>query len=125
MFFLLVLLFVYFFFFFFLMIRRPPRSTLFPYTTLFRSPQPRLWPFPTCPGPGPRRQDRSGTSRPPTGGGTPAFRSHPAEPACCDPSRAHEDAARDRDPPARLRASHRTPRSADRIPSGNRCRSEK
>src|SRR5687767_15915396 len=24
--------------FFFLMIRRPPRSTLFPYTTLFRSP---------------------------------------------------------------------------------------
>src|SRR3712207_243191 len=25
-------------FFFFLMIRRPPRSTLFPYTTLFRSP---------------------------------------------------------------------------------------
>src|SRR3712207_9484162 len=24
---------------FFLMIRRPPRSTLFPYTTLFRSPQ--------------------------------------------------------------------------------------
>src|SRR2546422_7965798 len=33
-------------FFFFLMIRRPPRSTLFPYTTLFRS-----WRFqemPTC-----------------------------------------------------------------------------
>src|ERR1051326_9402836 len=29
-----ILLFV----FFFLMIRRPPRSTLFPYTTLFRSP---------------------------------------------------------------------------------------
>src|SRR5690349_24769783 len=27
--------------FFFLMIRRPPRSTLFPYTTLFRSPS--LW----------------------------------------------------------------------------------
>src|SRR5947207_5272070 len=27
----------FFFFFFFLMIRRPPRSTLFPYTTLFRS----------------------------------------------------------------------------------------
>src|SRR2546422_2908287 len=26
--------------FFFLMIRRPPRSTLFPYTTLFRSPFP-------------------------------------------------------------------------------------
>src|SRR2546429_2544667 len=28
---------VHYFFFFFLMIRRPPRSTLFPYTTLFRS----------------------------------------------------------------------------------------
>src|SRR2546425_12539210 len=28
-----------YFFFFFLMIRRPPRSTLFPYTTLFRSRQ--------------------------------------------------------------------------------------
>src|SRR5258707_15445905 len=28
------------FFFFFLMIRRPPRSTLFPYTTLFRSHTP-------------------------------------------------------------------------------------
>src|SRR2546430_11227273 len=28
---------LYTFFFFFLMIRRPPRSTLFPYTTLFRS----------------------------------------------------------------------------------------
>src|SRR3712207_8803495 len=29
--------FVSIYFFFFLMIRRPPRSTLFPYTTLFRS----------------------------------------------------------------------------------------
>src|SRR3712207_9266185 len=29
----------YVYFFFFLMIRRPPRSTLFPYTTLFRSRQ--------------------------------------------------------------------------------------
>src|SRR2546429_7230003 len=33
------------FFFFFLMIRRPPRSTLFPYTTLFRStPRSGTWP---------------------------------------------------------------------------------
>src|SRR5574342_1248513 len=32
------------FFFFFLMIRRPPRSTLFPYTTLFRSSGRRLRP---------------------------------------------------------------------------------
>src|SRR5206468_12810787 len=32
-----IVLFLFFFSFFFLMIRRPPRSTLFPYTTLFRS----------------------------------------------------------------------------------------
>src|SRR5687767_15329645 len=32
-----ILLHYLFFLFFFLMIRRPPRSTLFPYTTLFRS----------------------------------------------------------------------------------------
>src|SRR3989454_7720060 len=32
----------YLIFFFFLMIRRPPRSTLFPYTTLFRSHERRL-----------------------------------------------------------------------------------
>src|SRR6516165_11789227 len=32
---------LFFSFFFFLMIRRPPRSTLFPYTTLFRSAQQR------------------------------------------------------------------------------------
>src|SRR5258707_14979458 len=38
----------HFLFFFFLMIRRPPRSTLFPYTTLFRSRQSHLFglPFP-------------------------------------------------------------------------------
>src|SRR6266850_4313959 len=33
-------IFLFFPFFFFLMIRRPPRSTLFPYTTLFRSARP-------------------------------------------------------------------------------------
>src|SRR4051812_49656667 len=38
------------FFFFFLMIRRPPRSTLFPYTTLFRSEDEPLCPhYATCP----------------------------------------------------------------------------
>src|SRR3712207_7174721 len=31
------------YFFFFLMIRRPPRSTLFPYTTLFRSAEAAGW----------------------------------------------------------------------------------
>src|SRR5689334_25222954 len=33
----IIYFFLFSFFFFFLMIRRPPRSTLFPYTTLFRS----------------------------------------------------------------------------------------
>src|SRR2546427_1107246 len=43
------------FFFFFLMIRRPPRSTLFPYTTLFRScvrPRPQAACRPAAQGPG-------------------------------------------------------------------------
>src|SRR6266702_6041649 len=41
---------IHFFYFFFLMIRRPPRSTLFPYTTLFRSPpaRPQLPPYVCC-----------------------------------------------------------------------------
>src|SRR5687768_3658236 len=34
----LIIYIILFLFFFFLMIPRPPRSTLFPYTTLFRSP---------------------------------------------------------------------------------------
>src|SRR6266536_5985984 len=46
--------FLFNFFFFFLMIRRPPRSTLFPYTTLFRSTVSRCggsWPAPNRPWP--------------------------------------------------------------------------
>src|SRR5438552_18945329 len=35
------LLYFWLYFFFFLITRRPPRSTLFPYTTLFRSREPR------------------------------------------------------------------------------------
>src|SRR5215204_7215414 len=42
---------LYLIFFFFLMIRRPPRSTLFPYTTLFRSRVRSLLPW------GPVRRD--------------------------------------------------------------------
>src|SRR3954449_13634689 len=45
---------IFFFFFFFLMIRRPPRSTLFPYTTLFRSHRPEAV----------HREDHSGPGRP-------------------------------------------------------------
>src|SRR6266571_7217589 len=45
-------------FFFFLMIRRPPRSTLFPYTTLFRS---RRADACTCP-PTPPTSSRPGRS---------------------------------------------------------------
>src|SRR6266576_5045730 len=48
------------FIFFFLMIRRPPRSTLFPYTTLFRSPAPPL--LRRAPPRGPTRVGRHGRS---------------------------------------------------------------
>src|SRR6266853_5892165 len=50
-----------FFFFFFLMIRRPPRSTLFPYTTLFRSPGGREHARHHQPGRRPGRGDRKST----------------------------------------------------------------
>src|SRR3712207_8437584 len=46
---------------FFLMIRRPPRSTLFPYTTLFRSPAP-------APSARARRGSRCAPARPGRGG---------------------------------------------------------
>src|SRR2546427_8711364 len=60
-------------FFFFLMIRRPPRSTLFPYTTLFRS-DPRQIKHPRARGltdPDDRvlRDDRSRDERGPRAGG--------------------------------------------------------
>src|SRR5256885_11740251 len=45
-------------FFFFLMIRRPPRSTLFPYTTLFRSQVGGISDEPITP-----QVDKSGTTR--------------------------------------------------------------
>src|SRR5215510_15481244 len=51
---------IIFFFFFFLMIRRPPRSTLFPYTTLFRSCR---TPAPSSPCRCPRAGCRSGCPR--------------------------------------------------------------
>src|SRR2546430_3891263 len=54
----------FFVFFFFLMIRRPPRSTLFPYTTLFRSTDERAV-HPACQRRGRRRPLGAG---PRTGG---------------------------------------------------------
>src|SRR6266542_6792193 len=62
-------LFIRLVFFFFLMIRRPPRSTLFPYTTLFRSAA--TWPCrcPTTSSTAPTRRSpqsaRSGSGSPP------------------------------------------------------------
>src|SRR6266705_4300937 len=47
--------------FFFLMIRRPPRSTLFPYTTLFRSPRPPRRPRSDGASPSRWRGDRKST----------------------------------------------------------------
>src|SRR6266436_9427777 len=49
-------------FFFFLMIRRPPRSTLFPYTTLFRS-RAGPWPAPGRAASGSGRWRRRGPGR--------------------------------------------------------------
>src|SRR3712207_7543302 len=49
--------------FFFLMIRRPPRSTLFPYTTLFRSPDPLDDRLREAPPGGARRRARGGRGR--------------------------------------------------------------
>src|SRR3712207_7366016 len=62
------------YFLFFLMIRRPPRSTLFPYTTLFRSRRTTRT-SPPCAAPwwtsaswtGPTRSTGCATRRPPSG----------------------------------------------------------
>src|SRR5260370_37696325 len=50
--------------FFFLMIRRPPRSTLFPYTTLFRSLARHGWPNSPTTAPAGPANARSATRRP-------------------------------------------------------------
>src|SRR5256885_11923398 len=65
------------FLFFFLMIRRPPRSTLFPYTTLFRSRR-------AC-------GDTDTRQSPKAGGATGArwFRSSPIPKACAGRSEEH------------------------------------
>src|SRR6266540_6019398 len=79
----LIIFFLLFFFFFFLMIRRPPRSTLFPYTTLFR-PRRRTRELPRTILPGPRSAHR----RLPD---PPRRRQRPLTEACVRPERsAHE-----------------------------------
>src|SRR3712207_7151459 len=77
-----------FFVFFFLMIRRPPRSTLFPYTTLFRSRRP---------GP-PARSPRTGTMTVPSHGRTGA----------APQDRAKRSRNRTRRPPRRSRSEEHT-----------------
>src|SRR6266540_6851578 len=100
---LLIFFLFFFFFFFFLMIRRPPRSTLFPYTTLFRSRRcPARGRRPVRPGcathelvarPAPRRREASGGHRaapaPGAGarGGGPAAPGHPLHPQRVPPLR--------------------------------------
>src|SRR5215213_9499389 len=96
-----------FFFFFFLMIRRPPRSTLFPYTTLFRSHRTRVTPRHRHRG-HPGNRDRRLAARP--GGGRTRAR-------CRDEARLlfgarHSDRARDSD--AAIAVSG--PRGATRSP---------
>src|SRR6266508_1739354 len=63
------------------MIRRPPRPTLFPYTTLFRSPPAsrRRPPRPCAPGPrGGPTQRRARSHRPPSRGGRAGWTSRPS-----------------------------------------------
>src|SRR3712207_8982698 len=82
--------------FFFLMIRRPPRSTLFPYTTLFRSGVVRQG---TDPAVGADRR----------GGGTPHHRRRPRPGPGRDPvggARAHPVTARIERKSTRLNSSH-------------------
>src|SRR6266404_6772337 len=61
--------FFFLFVFFFLMIRRPPRSTLFPYTTLFRlgswsSPAAPALPRPAGSSPSPRSEEHTSELQP-------------------------------------------------------------
>src|SRR5256885_10180647 len=70
------------FFFFFLMIRRPPRSTLFPYTTLFRSQGP-------CPAPQYQARESGAQDGPCPHGNDPSGERTPRE-RHDDPERSEE-----------------------------------
>src|SRR2546426_8609097 len=82
-------------FFFFLMIRRPPRSTLFPYTTLFRSRYDRLRLD---------RQSRERRGRPRRPRRAQGVDLHPGEPRGCQGDR-HDRLRVDRKS-TRLNSSH-------------------
>src|SRR3712207_9108478 len=76
----------FYYIFFFLMIRRPPRSTLFPYTTLFRSPGswPRRESLPER-----RRASENPAARLKTGTAWAAFSAAPRAPPCASRSEEH------------------------------------
>src|SRR5436190_6579156 len=98
------------YFIFFLMIRRPPRSTLFPYTTLFRPAGPRL---------GPGQGDRRGRAARPgagagllrlvprAGGAVPGRRVDRAPAGAASPPRRPDPAARRVRPPRLSRPRRR------------------
>src|SRR5258708_14113038 len=65
--------------FFFLMIRRPPRSTLFPYTTLFRSRPPRRSERPAGSAIASRSSAREGARCRPCGAGSARSEEHTSE----------------------------------------------
>src|SRR5215203_4391783 len=82
---------LFLFFFFFLMIRRPPRSTLFPYTTLFRPP--------VRPSPAPEKEEDCADQQDQDGGpdeGRERF--HYSPPAAQRPTQADQGACPQRAP---------------------------
>src|SRR2546426_178746 len=87
--------------FFFLMIRRPPRSTLFPYTTLFRSPAD-------------RRAGGSGGRREECSGGAPACTTGRGACERLEPARGAADRERRPLAPPAAPALRRDPRAAAR-----------
>src|SRR6266536_6638639 len=113
---------VFFCFFFFLMIRRPPRSTLFPYTTLFR-PRPRF--DSKLPGGGPAGGPRPGDrleATPGLGRAVPAVEARrelvlpAAEPGALPARRAgHAGRAEGVQPPGGRRRPAAAPREAVRV----------
>src|SRR6266540_7270777 len=110
------------------MIRRPPRSTLFPYTTLFRSPpaaprrppagSPRRWPT--------RDPARTRAPAPPTGTSNRRPVARRAQPDACSSSSRRRAAPQRSPPPLRSATGRARPpaparRSAATAPRGRRA----